>query len=275
MKQMFITDLDHTFLRNDLTISKFTKQIWNQYANNSLLSVATARSYKKTVEFLHGLDLNLPMVLLDGALIVNEKSEIISTKLINRDLANAIIFESNKFDIHPFILAMKDSIFDEKFIYPKKRNFYQEELLKRYTEDDNTIEHSGIATEDKNLKLVYMAHKSVLSPLTEHLKSVFNDSLEFKLAPEAYLGCYFLTVLHPEADKAHGLKTISEYMSHNLSDITVFGDNLNDIGMFELAGTAVAVKNAQKEVKKVADIVLKHTNDEDAVAKYLKEIHEK
>jgi len=273
MKQMFITDLDHTFLRNDLTISTFTKDVWNANATTALLSVATARSYKKTTEFLQGLHLALPMVLLDGALVVNEKSEIISTKLINRDLANSIIFESNKFDIHPFILAMSDSVFDEKFIYPKKRNLYQEELLKRYTGDDNLVEHSGIATEDKNLKLVYMAHESVLRPLTEHLKSVFNDSLEFKLAPEAYLGCYFLTVLHPEADKAHGLRTIGENMSHNLSDITVFGDNLNDLGMFELAGTSVAVKNAQEEVKKVADIILKHTNDEDAVAKYLKEIH--
>jgi len=273
MKQMFITDLDHTFLRNDLTISTFTKDVWNTNATTALLSVATARSYKKTVEFLHDLNLNLPMILLDGALIVNEKSEIISTKLINRDLANAIIFETNKFDIHPFILAMADSVVDEKFIYPKKRNSFQEELLKRYIEDDNLVEHSGLATEDKNLKLVYMADEALLRPLTEHLKSVFKDSLEFKLAPEAYLGCYFLTVLHPEADKAHGLRTVSEYMSHELSKITVFGDNLNDLGMFELAGTAVAVKNAQEEVKEAADIVLEYTNDEDAVAKYLKEIH--
>jgi len=273
MKQMFITDLDHTFLRNDLTISKFTKQIWNQYANSSLLSVATARSYKKTVEFLYDLDLNLPMVLLDGALIVNEKSEIISTKLINKDLANAIIFESTKFDIHPFILAMADEGLNEKFIYPKKRNYYQEELLKRYEQDDNLSEHTGIATEDRNLKLVYMADESILRPLTEHLKSIFKDSLEFKLAPEAYLGCYFLTVLHPQADKAHGLRTISEYSDQEYTNITVFGDNFNDLGMFELAGTAVAVKNAQEEVKKAADIVLEHTNDEDAVAKYLKEIH--
>jgi hydroxymethylpyrimidine pyrophosphatase-like HAD family hydrolase len=40
--------------------------------------------------------------------------------------------------------------------------------------------------------------------------------------------------------------------------------------MFRLAGTSVAVANALDEVKEVADIVLPHTNDEDAVAKYLK-----
>ena len=39
--------------------------------------------------------------------------------------------------------------------------------------------------------------------------------------------------------------------------------------MFSLAGTSVAVSNAQEGVKSLADIVSLHTNDEDAVAKYL------
>jgi len=39
--------------------------------------------------------------------------------------------------------------------------------------------------------------------------------------------------------------------------------------MFELASTAVAVANAQEGVKSQADVILSHTNDEDAVAKYL------
>jgi hydroxymethylpyrimidine pyrophosphatase-like HAD family hydrolase len=55
-------------------------------------------------------------------------------------------------------------------------------------------------------------------------------------------------------------------------DVVVFGDNLNDIGMFEWAGKSIAVKNALDEVKEKADIILPYTNDEDAVAKYLKEI---
>jgi hydroxymethylpyrimidine pyrophosphatase-like HAD family hydrolase len=45
---------------------------------------------------------------------------------------------------------------------------------------------------------------------------------------------------------------------------------MNDIGMFKLAGTSVAVSNALEEVKAVADVVLPHSNDEDGVAKYLK-----
>jgi len=58
-------------------------------------------------------------------------------------------------------------------------------------------------------------------------------------------------------------------MGFDLNKLTVFGDNFNDVGMFEIAGTSVAVANAQDGVKKLAKIVLEHTNDEDAVAHYL------
>ena len=81
-----------------------------------------------------------------------------------------------------------------------------------------------------------------------------------------------MTILHKDADKSHGIKSVSEYVGFDLSKLTVFGDNFNDVGMFELAGTSVAVANAQEGVKKLANIVLPHTNDEDAVAKYLKSL---
>ncbi|MEJ2414766.1 MAG: HAD hydrolase family protein, partial [Sulfurimonas sp.] len=52
----------------------------------------------------------------------------------------------------------------------------------------------------------------------------------------------------------------------------VFGDNLNDIGMFNLANISVAVANAHNDVKQMAKVVLPHTNDEDGVAQYLERL---
>ena len=96
--------------------------------------------------------------------------------------------------------------------------------------------------------------------------------MEYKLSPEKYSNGWFLTILHPEGDKAHALTKVLDYMNRDASDVTVFGDSVNDIGMFKLAGTSVAVSNALDEVKAVADIVLPHSNDEDGVAKYLQSI---
>jgi hypothetical protein len=67
---------------------------------------------------------------------------------------------------------------------------------------------------------------------------------------------------------------VSEYSSFNLQNLTVFGDNLNDIGMFELANKAVAVANSHEDVLALADEVSAFTNEEDAVARYLESLRE-
>jgi hydroxymethylpyrimidine pyrophosphatase-like HAD family hydrolase len=119
------------------------------------------------------------------------------------------------------------------------------------------------------LKLVYMGEEKLLRPLAKHLEKVFSNQIEIKLSPENYMQCYFLTILHPLSDKAHALNIVHEYLNYDAKNTTVFGDSLNDIGMFKLAGTAVAVSNALELVKENADIILNESNDEDAVANYL------
>ena len=272
MNNIYITDLDHTFLRSDLSISEFTRSIWNAKTKHHILSVATARSFKKTEQFLKNLHLNAPMILLDGSLIVSEDKKIIDTKFITKDLGDAIIDEGAKLNIYPFVLALLDQNLNEAFLYPSQRNEYQHNLLKRYTKDDNLQERQNIRAMDDNFKLVYMGEESILKHLRDRLRSIFKDNLKYILAPEAYMGCHFLTLLHADADKSHGLKIVSEHLGRELSDFTVFGDNLNDLGMFQLSGTSVAVSNAHKKLKKHADIVLAHTNDEDGVAKYLQSL---
>ena len=111
-----------------------------------------------------------------------------------------------------------------------------------------------------------------LDPLTKHLKNLYGKYFEFKLSPENYSGGYFLTILNPLGDKAHGIAKLNEYLNVDLQDITVFGDSINDIGMFKLAGTSVAVSNALDEAKEHASIISEHSNDEDAVAHYLSKI---
>lgn len=39
MKNIYITDLDHTFLKNDLSLSDYTKKIWNSFSKESIMSM--------------------------------------------------------------------------------------------------------------------------------------------------------------------------------------------------------------------------------------------
>jgi 5-amino-6-(5-phospho-D-ribitylamino)uracil phosphatase len=272
MKNIYITDLDHTFLRNDLSISDYTKKTWNSYLSHSIMGIATARTYTKTTQFLNGVHINAPMILLDGALIVTEDKKIIDTKFISQDIGNMIIDEGSKLGIYPFVIALADENLTEVFLHSQVLNRYQQNVLKRYTKDDNLQELHDIEAMEKNFKIVYMGEQDLLEELAENLQLLFGDELKYIVAPEAYVGCYFLTILHKNADKAHGIKSVSEHLGFDLNKLTVFGDNFNDIGMFELAAKAVAMANAQDGVKEKADITLAHTNDEDGVARYLESL---
>ena len=269
MKNIFITDLDHTFLRTDLSVSSFTQKIWNAKSSQNLLSVATARTYKKTEQFLKNIHINAPMILLDGALVATMDKKIIATKFIKREVADAIIDEGAKFGIYPFVLALADDNLNEAFLYSSICNVHQTQVLTRYAKDDNLQECKNIRAMDDNFKVVYMGEEKLLRKLLVEFRRIFGNELKYILAPEAYVGCYFLTLLHKDADKAHGIESVSEYSGFDMEALTVFGDNLNDLGMFQIAKTSVAVANSHEKLKKHATVISQYTNDEDAVAKYL------
>ncbi len=269
MEKLYITDLDHTFLRTDQSVSDFSTQVWNEKAKESILSVATARSFQKTHDFLDKLHLHAPMILLDGTMIVSPDKTLIDIKTVNKALGDAIIDEGARYGIYPFIIALKDMDLNEAFLFPSTLNMHQHGVLENYKNDPRMIECKNIRAMEMNLKLVYFGEYNTLSPLSKHLEKTFGKTLEYKLSPEKYSDGWFLTILHPEGDKAHALQKVVDYMKRDTKDVTVFGDSVNDIGMFKLAGTSVAVSNALDEVKAVADIVLPHSNDEDGVARYL------
>jgi len=266
---IFITDLDHTFLNSKQSLSDFSIKVWNDMSKNAMLSVATARSYQKTHDFLENLHLELPMILLDGSMIVSPEKKLIDIKIINKELGDAIIDESSKFGIYPFVIALKDMELNEAFLFPHILNDFQKGVLDNYKNDPRMIRCKELKAMDMNLKIVYFGEYKDLQPLNEHLQCTFSKELEYKLSPEKYSDGWFLTILHPEGDKAHALQIVADYLERDTSDVTVFGDSINDIGMFKLAGKSVAVANALDEVKEVADVILPHTNDEDGVARYL------
>lgn len=270
--RVFLTDLDHTFLRSDQSLSTYSRKVWNHLAPHVPISVATARSFSKSHHFLDTLHLNAPMILLDGAIVLTPDRQLIDLKTISKEVGDELIEAGRRFDgIEPFVIGLKDRDLNEAFRYPVHRTAMQRQVLEGYKGDPRLEEHAGMHAMDETLKIVYMAEEARLRPLTEHLQARFGDALEFKLSPEKYTGGYFLTVLHPLGDKAHAMEKVAQYLNHPTEDFTVFGDSINDLGMFKLAGTACAVANALDEVKAAADIVLPHTNDEDAVARYLEE----
>ncbi len=72
-------------------------------------------------------------------------------------------------------------------------------------------------------------------------------------------------ILNKNAIKEHALTKASEYFGIALSDIIVFGDDINDMEMLKSAGISVAMGNAIDKVKQVADYITE-TNDNEGIS---------
>lgn len=73
------------------------------------------------------------------------------------------------------------------------------------------------------------------------------------------------------ADKGRALGELADMLLVDRKDILAFGDNENDLGMFKIAGTAVAMGNAGETIRAAADFVA-GTNDELGAAIFLEKI---
>ena len=71
--------------------------------------------------------------------------------------------------------------------------------------------------------------------------------------------------------KREGVERLAKMLGVKREEIVAFGDNSNDIGMLQWAGTGVAVGNAAESVQAAADMVTAR-NDEGGFAKALEKI---
>jgi Cof subfamily protein (haloacid dehalogenase superfamily) len=269
---LYLSDLDKTLLRTDLSIGKHTRDTWNRAAaRGHRLSIATARSYTGIRELLPALDLREPMILLDGTLIAAPDGTILHTATLNQAMGDQILDIAHRVSGEwPLIVALEPDG-GERFYYPPHPNHYQQELIAMMNIAKRRFTTQPPTAQSANLKIVYMQDDTTTAAIEAALKSTFGDTIEVKRAADPYIDCYFLTVLHPKGDKAHALAKLEELEGVDRARTTVFGDSHNDIGLFEMAGRRVAVANAIDALKDLAHVVLPHTNDEEGVAHFLTE----
>jgi Cof subfamily protein (haloacid dehalogenase superfamily) len=267
---LYLSDLDKTLLRTDLSIGEITRETWNRAVDRGEhLSIATARSYTGVSDLLSVLDLREPMILLDGALIAAPDGAILHAATLDREMGDGILDVAHRVSGEwPLIVALEPDG-GERFYYPPNPNHYQRELLASMQNARRRFVTQPPMAQSANLKIVYMQDASTTVAIEVALRQAFGESIEIKRAADPYIDCFFLTVLHPDGDKAHALAKLEEIEGIDRERTTVFGDSDNDIGLFEMAGRRVAVANAIDALKALADIVLPHTNDQEGVAHFL------
>ncbi|HWE27807.1 MAG TPA: Cof-type HAD-IIB family hydrolase [Polyangia bacterium] len=73
---------------------------------------------------------------------------------------------------------------------------------------------------------------------------------------------YYLDVTHPDANKGTVVRCCSRQMGVPLEAIAVIGDMPNDVLMFAIAGTSIAMGNASRDVQRTARYVTTSNEEE-------------
>lgn len=266
---LFVTDLDGTLLRNDLSVSHRTCSVLNSLLDRGeLITYATSRSFEKCRELLAGIHFKLPCVVLNGALVVNaENGEVIIANALTESMVDTTLDLGARFNLTPFLLGQVDG--RDVLSYSGCENEGQRSFIAKRSEDPRLRKVDRVVPIEQNLVLNFVGADSKLSALRDALTLEFQGQVEIKYAPDIYCDGFFtLEVLHKDADKGTALKQLALLLNVSLNQMAVFGDHLNDHGMFKVAGQSIAVSNAHSELRSVASVVI-GSNDEDGVAEYL------
>ena len=113
-------------------------------------------------------------------------------------------------------------------------------------------------------------HKLMIPPSLEDPELVPRIAAGLPAGAVGHLsGEHYLEITAPEADKSHALIALCADYDIPLSHAAAVGDGPNDVGMFDVVGTSVAMANASDAVKSRANWVTR-TNNEDGLAHAIK-----
>lgn len=106
------------------------------------------------------------------------------------------------------------------------------------------------------VKCMLLAEPSYLKKVEEELKKEYGDKYSIAISKP-----FFLEVTKLGIDKGVAVKKLAEKLGINIEKVIAVGDSFNDLPMLKAAGTSVAVENAQPEIKKQVDYIVKSNND--------------
>lgn len=271
-KTIYISDLDGTLLNSDAEISKKSAEIINSLIKKGMLfSIATARSLSSAGKILSCLDLQLPVVLMNGVFLVDAKNnKVIESVPIEKETAEEIIRIFDSFKVYPFMYCSEGDMLDvlfEKIDSPQNEEFYKKRE-KSYYRRFERVEKLTIPDRGDCVYFNILDSYARLKPLVDRLRELKSVSVAFYY--DTYMDdSWFLEVFSADASKCNGMLRLKELT--NAEKAVVYGDNLNDISMFKCADEAYAVSEAAEELKAMATAIIGSYN-EDAVAEHLKSI---
>lgn len=268
--ELFVTDLDGTLIDSKKKITDYSADILNKLIDNGMnFTVATARTPATVVDILKDINLRLPVTLMNGVLIydVNNQRYLDIKEIRNNIVIKVLdIFEESNKD--PLVYGIKDNhlwVYHKDFKYSYEYNFYKERSDKKLKTFVKVVDYKKSIKNSRVINFIAFDSYDTIKKIANKLTCV--EGLTVNYYKDIYEeNCYFLEAYSSEASKANGIKYLLKYENYN--KVICFGDNINDISMFQIANESYATENAVDDIKEIATAVI-GSCEENGVAKFL------
>jgi len=270
MKTLYISDLDGTLLQPNVELSDKTITLLNDLIKQGMLfSVATARSIASVKTILKDVAIALPIVLMNGVCIYDlSKNKYIKVETFSEESIATLMSIISSHKLKGFAYTIKDgkmATYYEDLEAKPLRDFY-EERVNKYQKQFIQVENFTSLAKEPLVYFSLLNRKEQLEPIYHIVEAIPDLNCVFykdNYSPD----WWYLEIFSKHASKYHAVQYLRTYL--NLDFIVCFGDNRNDLPLFEASDHKLAVANAVTELKEKADEVIL-SNVEDGVATWLK-----
>ncbi|MBP1926525.1 Cof subfamily protein (haloacid dehalogenase superfamily) [Sedimentibacter acidaminivorans] len=258
-----VCDMDGTLLNSDGLISIENESALKKLQEMGIeVIIASGRTDLMMKSYIKQLELKGHIICCNGGLVKKiETDEVIYKKLIDKETAEKVIKYCFENAVN-FLVYTIDMVYSNS---ENQRAKYYENLNSSLSQEFRIpIDYIEYAEIDKLLEkdifkvLIIEKDDERKDSIARH----FSDVTELAVVTSAK---GLLDIMASGVSKGDAIKKLSEELKIDLKEVIAFGDNYNDLEMFEAVGFPVAMENAVEDIKAHSKFITR-SNDESGVA---------
>ena len=239
---LVIADVDGTLVTPDKELTeRACDAVKKLHDANIMFAVTSGRPPLGLKMLVEPLNLQVPIGAFNGGVFINSDFTVIEQNCLPKDVTERAISIIRKHNLDVWIYSRKDW-------YVQDRNGAHIDRESNTVQFEPTIVDNYNDLLDRAVKIVGVSDD--LDAVAECETEAQNELGETASASRSQP--YYLDITHLRANKGTVVKRLSKILDIPLEKIATMGDMPNDVPMFELSGTSIAMGNASEDVQNQA-----------------------